>query len=80
MNAARVKHLEQVRQLYGPNLGTLTDNLPSMGESLQEACNVLANDCTIMLIDELLSRLKTAEQSLTRLRLAVLGVEAWGTG
>ena len=70
--------MAQVRQLYSPNMGTLTDNLPSMGESLHEACNAQANDCTIMQIDELVSRLKTAEQSLTRLRLAI--VESHGTG
>ena len=28
MNADSVKHMTQTRQLYGPNLGTLTDNLP----------------------------------------------------
>ena len=65
-------NLELVRQLYGPNLGTLTDNLPSMGESLQAACNTLADDCTLSRLDELVARLKTAEQSLTRLRLAML--------
>ena len=82
MNAAHIKHLEQVRQLYGPNLGTLTDNLPSMGESLREACNALAHDCTLSRLDELVSRLKTAEQSLTRLRLAMLQrrTEGHGTG
>ena len=79
MNAAHVKHLDQVRQLYGPTLGTLTDNLPSMGVSLHDACNALASDCTIIHIDKLLSRLKTAEQSLTRLRLAML-IEKSGTG
>ncbi len=79
MSAALIKHMAQVRQLYGPNLGTLTDTLPGMGESLHDACNALANDCTIIHIDELLSRLKTAEQTLRRLRLAVFGVEAWGT-
>ena len=78
MNAARVKHMTQVRQLYGPNLGTLTDNLPSMGVSLQSAFHALADDCTLSKIDELIVRLKTAEQSLTRLRLSM--VEAHGTG
>ena len=74
--------LELVRRLYGPNLGTLTDNLPSMGESLREACNALADDCTLSRLDELVSRLKTAEQSLTRLRLAMLQrrTEGHGTG
>ena len=71
-------NLELVRQLYAPNMGTLTDNLPSMGESLRDACSTLANDCTIKRIDELVSRLKTAEQTLTRLRLAI--VESHGTG
>jgi hypothetical protein len=78
MNAGHIKHMAQVRQLYGPNLGTLTDNLPSMGDSLHDACNALANDCTIKRIDELVSQLKTAQQTLTRLRLAA--VEKWGTG
>lgn len=78
MNAGPIKHMAQVRQLYGPNLGTLTDNLPSMGESLQAACHALADDCSLARIDELVSRLKTAQQSVTRLRLAV--VEKWGTG
>ena len=74
--------LELVRRLYGPNLGTLTDNLPSMGESLREACNALAADCTLTKVDELVSRLKTAEQSLTRLRLVMLRrrTEGHGTG
>jgi hypothetical protein len=82
MNAALIKHLAQVRQLYGPNLGTLTDNLPSMGESLHDACNALADDCTLARTDELVSQLKTAEQSLTRLRLAMLErrTEGHGTG
>ena len=70
--------LELIRRLYGPNLGTLTDNLPSMGESLHEACNALVNDCTLVRIDELVSQLKTSQQTLTRLRLAI--VESHGTG
>jgi hypothetical protein len=73
-------HLAQTRQLYGPNLGTLTDNLPNMGESLQAACLTLANDCTLARIDELVSRLKTAEQTITRLRLAMIAERTTGHG
>jgi hypothetical protein len=53
-----------------------------MGESLHDACNALADDCTLARIDELVSQLKTAEQSLTRLRLAMLErrTEGHGTG
>ena len=74
--------LELIRRLYGPNLGTLTDNLPNVGESLRDACLALAADCTIIRLDELVARLKTAEQSLTRLRLAMLQrrTEKHGTG
>ena len=78
MNAGSVKHMAQTRQLYGPNLGTLSDNLPNIGESLREACNALAADCTPARIDELVSRLKTAEQTLTRLRLSMIEREAGG--
>ena len=82
VNAAHIKCLDQVRQLYAPTQGTLTDNLPSMGESLRDACLALAADCTIIRLDELVARLKTAEQSLTRLRLAMLQrrTEKHGTG
>ena len=72
MNADSVKHLDLAQRLYGTNLGTLTDNLPNMGESLREACNALAANCTLARIDELVSRLKTAEQTLTRLRLSMI--------
>ena len=74
--------LELIRRLYGPNLGTLTDNLPSMGESLRDACNALTDDCTLTKVDELVSRLKTAEQSLIRLRFVMLQrrTEGHGTG
>ena len=85
MNAGLINHMAQVRQLYSPNMGTLTDNLPSMGESLQAACNALADDCTLARIDELVSRLKTAENTLVRIRLALAGpresnVQSGGTG
>jgi len=83
VNADHIKHMAQVRQLYCPNMKTLTDNLPSMGKSLHEACHTLANDCTVIRIDELVSRLKTAEQALMRLRQAMVsrnGVERAGTG
>ena len=81
MSSAHIKHLDQVRQLYGPTLGTLTDNLPSMGESLHEACNALAADCTLARIDELVSQLKTSQQTVTRLRLAMIQrrIERHGT-
>ena len=74
--------MAQVRQLYGPNMGTLTDNLPSMGVSLQLAFHALAADCTLARIDELVSQLKTSQQTLTRLRLAMLErrTEGHGTG
>ena len=80
MNAAFIKHMAQVQQLYGPNMGTLTDHLPSMGNSLHDACHALAAEPNLAQIDELVSQLKTAQQTVTRLGLAVLGVEAWGTG
>ncbi len=85
MNAARVKHLDQVRQLYGPNLGTLTDNMSSMGESLQAACYALADDCTLERVDLMLARLKGAEHTLVHIRKALAGprestVQSGGTG
>ena len=75
-------NLELVRQLYAPTLGTLTDNLPSMGKSLHDACNALAADCTLARIDELVSQLKTSQQTVTRLRLAMIQrrTERHGTG
>jgi hypothetical protein len=69
---------DQLRQLYGANPGSLTANLPDMADSLRDACLALAADCTIIRLDELVSRLKTAEQTLTRLRVAL--VEKHGTG
>ena len=78
MNADSVKHLDLARRLYGMNLRTLTDNLPDIGESLRDGCLALANDCTLARIDELVSRLKTAEQTLTRLRLSMIEREAGG--
>jgi len=62
---------DAAQQLYQPTMGTMTSQLPTMGESLNKACCALASDCTLPRIDELISRLKTAEQSLTRLRLAL---------
>ena len=73
-----IRDLELARRLYGPTIGTRTANLPSMGKSLHDACNSLAAEPTLASIDELVSRLKTAEQTVTRLRLAV--VESHGTG
>ena len=70
--------MNQLRQLYAPSAETLTDNLIPMGESLQAAFNALATDCTVIRIDELVSRLKTAEQTLTRLRLAMIQREGNG--
>jgi hypothetical protein len=46
--------------------------------SLHFAFNALATDCTVTGIDELVSRLKTAEQTLTRLRLALIEREGNG--
>ena len=81
MNAAdRIKHMNQVRQLYGPNLGTLTENLIPMGESLHDACIALADDCTVIRIDGLVSRLKTAEQTLSHLRRALIAERTTGHG
>ena len=76
MNADMVR----IHQLYGRTIGTLTDNLPSMGGSLHDACNALADDCTVIRLDELVSRLKTAEQQLTRLRLALIAERSTGHG
>lgn len=83
MNAAIGRsQISLVRRLYGLNLGTLTDNLPDMGESLQSACNALAAEPNLARIDELVSQLKTSQQTLTRLRLAMLErrTEGHGTG
>ncbi len=82
MSAALIKHMAQVRQLYGPNLGTLTDNMSSMGVSLQSACNALTAEPTLARIDELVSLLKTAHQTVTSFRLAMLErrTEGHGTG
>jgi hypothetical protein len=79
MNAHRTD-MDLVRQLYGANLGTQTSQLPIIGEALNEACCALADDCTLPRIDELVSRLKTAEQSLTRLRLAMISEQSTGHG
>ena len=77
-----ISDIEKARLLYAPNLGTQTDNLPHMADSLRDACLALAADCTLPRIDQLVSRLKTAEQSLTRLRLAMIDseIERHGTG
>ena len=56
----------------------MTDNLGDLGQSLHFAFNALATDCTVTGIDELVSRLKTAEQTLTRLRLAMIQRERSG--
>lgn len=76
------RDMNLARRLYGPNLGTLTDNLPDIGESLQAACDALADDCTLARIDKLVSRLKTVQKTVTRLRLAMLErrTEGHGTG
>ena len=62
----------QLRLLYGPSVASMTDNLGDLGKSSHSAFNALAADCTVIRIDELVSRLKTAEQTLTRLRLALI--------
>ena len=75
-------HKPQFRTLYGPNLGTQTDNLIPMGDSLKTAADELARDCTLPRIDAMLARLKTAENTLVRIRLALAAEEktGWGTG
>ena len=64
--------IAQLRLLYGPSVASMTDNLSDLAQSLHFAFNTLATDCTVTRIDELVSRLKTAEQTLTRLRLALI--------
>lgn len=52
---------------------TPTVNLTDMADSLYDACTSLASDCTVTRIDELVARLKTAEQTLVRLRISMAG-------
>lgn len=59
------------QRLYAPSVETMISNLPAMGKSLNDACLALADDCNLPRIDDLVSRFKTAEQTLTRLRLAM---------
>lgn len=85
MNAGHIKHMAQIQQLYGPNLGTLTDNLPNLGDSLKTAADELARDCTVQHVDEMLARLKGAEHNLVHIRKALAGpresnVQFGGTG
>ena len=70
--------IAQLRLLYGPSVASMTDNLSDLGQSMHCAFNALATDCTLIRIDELISRLKTAEQTLTRLRLALIQREGNG--
>jgi hypothetical protein len=70
--------MAQLYRLYGPSVASMTDNLGDLGQSLHFAFNALATDCTVTGIDELVSRLKTAEQTLTRLRLALIEREGNG--
>ena len=74
--------MDHVHQLYGPNLRTLTDNLPSMGDSLKAAADELARDCTLERVDEMLARIKGAEHNLVHIRKALAAEETtgWGTG
>jgi hypothetical protein len=65
-------NIAQLRRLYGPSVASMTDNLGDLGQSLHFAFNALATDCTVTGIDELVTRLKTAEQTLTRWRLALI--------
>ena len=39
MNAGHIKQMTLARQLYGENLGTLTDNLIPMGDSKPQPMN-----------------------------------------
>ena len=70
--------MAQLRLLYGPSVASMTDNFGDLGQSLHIAFKALAADCTVNRIDELVSRLKTAEQTLTRLRLALIEREGNG--
>ena len=85
MNSGHIKHMAQVRQLYSPNMGTLTDNLPSMGDSLKAAANELARDCTLERVDSFLDRLQAAMNLTVHIRKAIAGervstVQSSGTG
>ena len=85
MNAAHIKNLEQVRQLYGPTLGTLTDNLPSMGDSLKTSADDLARNCNLERVDDFLARLQAAMNLTVHIRKAIAGervstVQSSGTG
>ena len=70
--------MAQLRLLYGPSVASKTNNLVDLGQSLHVAFNALATDCSVTGIDELVSRLKAAEQTLTRLRLTMIQREGNG--
>ena len=65
-------NIAQLYRLYGPSVASMTDSFGDLGQSLHFAFNDLATDCTIDRLDQLVSQLKTAEQTLTRLRLAMI--------
>jgi len=58
-------------RLYQSNSDLIRSSLPDLGESLHAAADDLARDCTLERIDQMLSRIKGAETSLVRLRLAL---------
>lgn len=73
-------HLKAIRKLYQPSIGSMTSHLPTMGESLDEACRALADDCTLERVDLMLARVKSAETNLVHLRKALIAERSTGHG
>ena len=85
MNAGHIKHMAQVRQLYGPTLGTLTANLGDLGDSLKTSADDLARNCNLERVDSFLARLQAAMNITVSIRKAIAGervstVQSSGTG
>jgi len=65
-------HLEAVTQLYQPDLDSLRNSLPDLGESLNSTAHELARDLNLERLDQLLARLNSAQSSLQHLRKALI--------
>jgi hypothetical protein len=69
---------ELARQLYRPAAHTLAANLPNIADGLAGAFITLSRDPTPDGCDLLISRLQSAENIVTRLRVALLESSALG--
>lgn len=75
-----MNNMEAARQLYQPTVGTMTSNLPDLGESLRNAAIDLARACTVERVDRMVARLRAAEASMGHLRKAIIAERSTGHG